>query len=46
MTEPNDAQNRKRRMRNRNLALMAVLFGLMVLFYVVTIVRVGSGEGS
>ncbi len=34
---------RRRRLRHRNLALLAVLVGLMVMFYLVTIVRLGGG---
>ena len=32
-----------RRLRRRNLALLAVLMGLVFLFYVMTIVRMGGG---
>ena len=35
---------RKRQQRTRNLALLAVLGGLVVLFYVITIVKM-SGAG-
>jgi hypothetical protein len=34
---------RERRMRGRNRALLAVLLALVALFYVVTIVRIGGG---
>jgi len=34
---------RERRMRARNRALLAVLLGLVALFYVVTIVRLSGG---
>ena len=34
---------RERRQRARNWALLAVLAGLAALFYVVTIVRIGAG---
>jgi hypothetical protein len=34
---------RERRMRARNRALLAVLLALVVLFYVVSIVRMGGG---
>ena len=34
----------QRRRRGRNLALLAVLGGLVILFYVITIVRMG-GQG-
>lgn len=35
-------EEQKRRQRNRNLALLAVLSGLVVLFYALAIVRFGS----
>lgn len=39
-----DAQNeRRRRLRSRNLTLLLVLGGLALLFYVITIVRMGGG---
>lgn len=34
---------RERRMRARNRALLAVLLGLVVLFYVMALVRLGGG---
>ena len=34
---------RERRMRARNIALGLVLFGLVVLFYVIAIVRLSGG---
>jgi len=34
---------RERRMRGRNRALLAVLLGLVALFYAITIVRLGGG---
>jgi hypothetical protein len=34
---------RERRMRARNRALLALLLGLVALFYVVTIVRISGG---
>ena len=37
---------RRRRLRHRNLALMAVLICLMVLFYLVTVVRLGGGPAG
>lgn len=37
-------EERRRRIRSKNLVLLAVLVGLAVLFYVVTIVRMGSGQ--
>lgn len=36
--------DRQQRLRNRNLALLAVLIGLVALFYVITIVRMGGGH--
>lgn len=41
---PSDPE-RDKRTRRRNLALLAVLLGLVLLFYVMTIVRMG-GAGS
>jgi hypothetical protein len=41
MTPPNDEQNRKRRARNYMLG--GILFGLVILFYLLTTVRLGSG---
>ncbi len=35
---------RQRQLRNRNLAMLAVLGGLVALFYVVTIVKMGGGN--
>lgn len=35
----------EKRLRRRNLALLAVLVGLVVLFYVMTMVRMGGGSG-
>ena len=34
---------RERRMRGRNRALLVVLLSLVVLFYVITLVRIGGG---
>ena len=34
--------DRHRRQRGKNLAMLAVLFALVVLFYVVTMVRMGG----
>jgi len=44
MTEPTEipATEFRRRRRGRNRALLAVLLGLSVLFYVITIVRMGG----
>jgi hypothetical protein len=44
MTEPTEipAQEFRRRRRGRNRALLAVLLGLCVLFYVITIARMGG----
>lgn len=44
MAMPIGDEHRKR--RARNYALMAVLLGLVALFYVITIVRFGSGTGG
>ncbi len=33
---------RQKRLRSKNLALLAVLLGLVALFYVITIVRMGG----
>jgi len=38
-----DKNARRRRLRQRNWALLAVLLGLIVLFYLVTVVRLGGG---
>lgn len=35
----------EKRLRRRNLALLGVLVGLVVLFYVMTIVHMGGGSG-
>ena len=37
------AEERERRIRARNRALLAVLLGLVVLFYVMAIVRMSGG---
>ena len=37
-----DVDPRQRRLRLRNLAMLAVLGGLAVLFYVITIVKMGG----
>ena len=34
---------RERRMRGRNRALLALLLALVALFYIVTLVRIGGG---
>ncbi len=36
-------EEQKRRRRNRNTAIAVVLFGLVVLFYVLTIFKLGGG---
>jgi|GEM_PF-5591082 len=41
--DPADVERRKRQ-RSRNLALLAVLIGVIVLFYLMTIVQFGGGE--
>ena len=38
-----DADERERRMRSRNRALLAVLLALVALFYVISIVRLSGG---
>jgi hypothetical protein len=35
-------ENKNRRLRSKNLALLAVLLGMVLLFYVITIVRMGG----
>lgn len=34
---------RKKRLRSKNLTMLAILAGLVVLFYVVALVRMGGG---
>jgi hypothetical protein len=43
-TKGGDRDDRVRRLRQRNLAMLAVLGGLAVLFYVITIVKMGGGN--
>ena len=43
MTADAVMDERERRMRARNRALLAVLLALVVLFYVISIVRIGGG---
>lgn len=38
-----DKDSRQRRLRQRNLATLAVLGGLAVLFYIITIVKMSGG---
>ncbi|HEY0838352.1 MAG TPA: hypothetical protein VGE72_30880 [Azospirillum sp.] len=38
----NDYEERRRRLRGRNWAVFAALLGLVVLFYLITIVRMGG----
>jgi len=38
-TTDNDANEARRRLRNRNRAVLAVLLGLVVLFYAVSIIK-------
>jgi hypothetical protein len=38
-----DLDSRQRQLRRRNLVMLAVLAGLAVLFYVITIVKMGGG---
>lgn len=42
MTAPHD--ERSRRLRGRNLATLLALLGLVGLFYLITIVRMGGGH--
>jgi len=37
-----EIDSRQKRLRSKNLAVLAVLVGLVVLFYVITIVRMGG----
>lgn len=39
-------EEQARRLRQRNLAVLAALIGLVVLFYVITVVRMSSGSGG
>lgn len=43
MAKDRDPSERHRRRRGKNLALLAVLVGLVVLFYLVTLVKFGGG---
>jgi hypothetical protein len=43
IVQPTDSDERRRRIRGRNIALGLVLLGLVVLFYVVAIVRMTGG---
>ena len=43
--DPRDIE-RRRRQRSRNLALLAVLVGVFILFYVMTVVQFGGGMPS
>ena len=40
---PRGMGERERRMRSRNRALAAVLFGLVLLFFLIAVVRMGGG---
>ncbi|WP_156927183.1 hypothetical protein [Azospirillum halopraeferens] len=42
MTMTESDEERRRRLRGRNLAMLAVLMGLVALFYVITLVRMGG----
>ncbi len=43
MADPNEThEERRRRLRGRNLAVLAVLLGLVALFYAITIIRMGA----
>jgi hypothetical protein len=39
----NEIEEFRRRRRPRNLAILSILVGLIVLFYILTIVRMGGG---
>lgn len=41
--EPKTGEDMQKMSKSRNLALLGVIVGLVVLFYVLTIVRVGGG---
>lgn len=43
MADDGDAEQFRKKRRNRNLALLAVLVALAVLFYVLSIVRMSGG---
>ncbi len=43
MTAPSPYEERRRRLRGRNLATLAALVGLASLFYAITLVRMGGG---
>ena len=43
--DPRNDERRKRQ-RSRNLALLAVLIGIIVLFYVMTVVQFGGDASS
>lgn len=47
MSEPGgeDRQEFERRRRSRNIALAVLLFALVILFYLITIVRLGTRGG-
>ena len=44
MADDRNAEQFRKKRRNRNLALLAVLVALVVLFYVLAIVRMGGGS--
>jgi hypothetical protein len=44
MTGGDDEQERKRRQRTKNLAMLVVLAGLAILFYLITMVKFGAGS--
>ncbi len=43
LMDTNPSNERERRMRGRNRALLAVLVALVALFYAITIVRISGG---
>ena len=42
--ERNDASDMHKKRRGRNIAMLIALAGLVVLFYVITIVKLGGGR--
>ena len=43
--EPKTAEEMQKMRKSRNTALLLAIAGLVVLFYILTIVRVGGGAG-
>ena len=44
MTGDEDERERKRRQRTKNLAMLAVLAGVAILFYLIAMVKFGGGQ--